>query len=374
VSAGAAIRARVRAIAAIRARSQWLLAERLHHPAAVVRESAGIQAQDPAAAALSIRVRSAGLDRAAVERALVEERSIVRLWAMRGTIHLVPSEDARWLVELLGPLGLTATHRRLGQLGVPEEDRPRALRAVCKALREHGPLTRVELMEHVARSAGVATEGQAGAHLPQLAALQGLVCFGPPAQDGKPTYVLREDWLGGGLPHLPRERALAELVRRYVRAFGPAQPEDFSWWSGLPLRDARAGWQAMAAEIVETAYGWMDAERAARIAERPPATPEPPIVRLLPAFDTYLLGYRSRDITLPPEHAGRVWPGGGIVRPAIVANGHGVGTWRRAGTRVELEPFPGSGFDVRAADSELADVQRFLSQGPRPVRPRSSRE
>jgi hypothetical protein len=69
-----------------------------------------------------------------------------------------------------------------------------------------------------------------------------------------------------------------------------------------------------------------------------------------------------------------VWPGGGIVRPAIVANGRGVGTWRRAGTRVELEPFPASGFDVRAANPEVADVQRFLPRTPRPVRTRSSRE
>jgi hypothetical protein len=143
-----------------------------------------------------------------------------------------------------------------------------------------------------------------------------------------------------------------------VRAFGPVQPDDFSWWSGLPLRDARAGWRAIAGELAETPHGWMSAETAARLSDEPP---EPPIVRLLPAFDTYLLGYRSRDLTLPPEHARRVWPGGGIVRPAIMANGHGVGTWRRTGTRAELEPFPGSGFDVRAADPEVADVQRFLS-------------
>jgi hypothetical protein len=104
-----------------------------------------------------------------------------------------------------------------------------------------------------------------------------------------------------------------------------------------------------------------------RAAEEP--APEPPITRLLPAFDTYLLGYRSRDFAVPAEHARRVWPGGGIVRPTVVENGRAVGTWRRTGAKVELEPFPGE--KIAAAD-EMADVERFLSA--RPARTRSSRE
>jgi hypothetical protein len=332
-----------------RARSQYLLRERLSDPAAAVRAVAGIQAQEPVAAALSIRVRTTGLTRADVDRALVEERSIVRLWAMRGTIHLVPSEDAAWLVDLLGPLGMTGSRRRLEQLGVPADDQARAVELIRRTLAEHGPLTRVELMEHLAR-AGITTDGQAAAHLPMLAALEGHVCFGPP-RGGKPTYALRDDWLGSDLPRLSRERAVAELARRYVRAFGPAEPEDFASWSGLPLRDARAGWEAT------------PGDRAPRVAE-----PAEPVTRLLPAFDTYLLGYRNRDFCVPEAHTRAVWPGGGILRPTIVVNGRGVGAWRRSGATVEIEPFGTESID---ADEEVADVQRFL--GARPARTRSSR-
>jgi hypothetical protein len=328
-------------LAAARARSQRLIGERLTDVAATVDASAGIQAQDGTAAALSIRVRTTGLDRAAVDRALNDERSVVRLWAMRGTIHLVPSEDARWLVELLGPLAMKASQRRLTQLGVPEADRPRAVEAICAALAEHGPLTRAELMEHVART-GVTTGGQVDAHLPMLAALEGRVCFGP-RRGAKPTYALRDDWLGTDLPMLARDEALAELARRYARAFAPAAVEDFASWSGLPLRDARAGWSAIANELP---------------APQPAGSPDPPDVRLLPAFDTYLLGYRTRDSIVPPQYAGAVWPGGGIVRATIVANGRAVGTWRRAGTRVEIEPFDGA---EPAVDDEVADVLRFLA-------------
>src|SRR3954452_16442973 len=110
-----------------RARAQYLLGERLRDAEAVVRAVGGVQAQDQIAGMLSIRVRSTGLTRADVETALVEERSIVRLWAMRGTIHLVPSEDAAWLVDLLGPLTVNGSMRRLSQLGVPPQAVPRAI-------------------------------------------------------------------------------------------------------------------------------------------------------------------------------------------------------------------------------------------------------
>jgi Winged helix DNA-binding domain len=336
-------------LAVARARSQRLLDNRVRDAANAVRHVVGVQAQEPVAGALSIRVRTDGLTHSDVSRALTEERSVVRLWAMRGTIHIVAAEDAAWLVDLLAPVALTASHRRLGQLGVPEDDRPRAVALIRSTLAKHGPLTRAELMGPLAR-AGITTSGQAAAHLPQIAALEGHVCFGPP-RGGKPSFVLRDDWLGRDLPRLPREEAVAELARRYLRAFGPAQPEDLAAWSGLPLRDARAGWP----ESIP-----------------PPVTgdaPDPPVVRLLPAFDTYLLGYRSREFAVPPEHARKVWPGGGIVRPTVVVNGRGAATWSRNGTKIELEPF---GEGHIAAAEEIADVQRFLAA--RPARARSSRE
>ena len=333
-----------------RARSQRLLGNRLSSPVDAVRAVVGVQAQDQAAGALSIRVRTRGLTRADVDRTLVEDRSLVRLWAMRGTIHLVVAEDARWLVELLSGPTLRGSHRRLSQLGVPAGDVPRAVKAITRALASAGPLTRAELMEHVART-GVTTDGQAAAHLCGVTALQGLTVNGP-NRSGRPSFVLRDDWLGSDLPSLPRGEALAELARRYERAFRPATAEDFATWSGLPLRDARAGFSSLA-------------PRGARTG---PRAPKPPDIRLLPAFDTYLLGYRSREFAVPPEHARAVAPGGGIIRPTVVENGRAVGTWRRAGSNVEIEPFERGSIEAAA---EIADVQRFLAG--RPARPRSSR-
>jgi hypothetical protein len=146
----------------------------------VVRDAAGIQAQDPTAAALSIRVRSRGLSAGGVERARTQERSIVASWLMRGTLHLVAAEDHGWLVALVGPVFVAAGRRRLAQLGLDHDTTARAVRAIEDALAEHGPLARGPLADHL-RAGGVPVEpgGQAVVHLIRRAALEGRVCLGP---------------------------------------------------------------------------------------------------------------------------------------------------------------------------------------------------
>jgi uncharacterized protein YcaQ len=334
---------------------------RARDPAELVRALGGVQAQEPNAAALSVRARTAGLDRAALDRALGEERSVVRTWAMRGTIHLVASDDARWLHDLLAPLAMPGQMRALDVLGVPDADRPRAVQTIRAALAD-GPLTRAKLCERLER-AGIDTAGQKAAHLPRLAALQGHVCFGP-RRGAKDTYVLTDDWLPATRRVLERDAALAELARRYVGAYGPADVRDLAAWSGLPVRDARRAFEAIGDELRETGGDLAILTRdAQRLLDASP--PDPPLVRLLPAFDTYLLGYRDRSLAVPDEHARQVWPGGGIIRPTVVANGRAVGAWRlkRGGTRVRVEIEP---FDAAAApdaSAEVDDVRRFLGDG-----------
>jgi hypothetical protein len=243
----------------------------------------------------------------------------------------VAAEDFHWLTGLFAPKLMPQQQLALDKLGVPKEDRPRAVEAIVEAL-AGGPLTRAELCQQLER-AGIATDGQKAAHLPRLAALEGHICFGP-LRDGKDTYVLAGDWVArGDEPDYPAR----ELAVRYAAAYAPATAQDMATWSGLP------------AGIIRRVF------EAADLSVDPP---DPPIVRMLPAFDTYLLGYRTRALAVPREHAKRVWPGGGIVRPTIVANGLAVGTWRRVGSKVTVEPFED---DVDVAD-ELADIERFLSR------------
>src|SRR4051812_46089840 len=194
----------------------------------LVQHVIGIQAQEPRAGALSIRARTEGVTAEDVRRALEEERSIVRTWVMRGTIHFVAAEDVHWLTGLFNPTRMAQQQLALDKLGVPKGDRPRAVDSIVRALGD-GPLTRAELCERLERAA-IATDGQKAAHLPRLAALEGHVCFGP-MRDGKDTYVLVDDWVPrGDQPEDP----VRELARRYVAAYAPATAQDTAAWSGLP--------------------------------------------------------------------------------------------------------------------------------------------
>jgi hypothetical protein len=168
----------------------------------------------------------------------------------------------------------------------------------------------------------------------------------------KHAYALVRDWLGD--PQVfERDRALAELARRYLAGHGPAGERDLARWAGLPLRDARAGLAAIAPELADRPDGLVD------LARRPAAEPLPP-PRLLGAFDPVLLGWTSRAEVAGAHEAALV--AGGMFRPFALAEGRAAATWRLRGGKVALEPFRPLGPPVAEALADDAEhVVRFLN-------------
>jgi hypothetical protein len=340
---------------AARLAAQLLSGDPARDPVAVADRLLAIQGQDPRGARLAIRARTTGLAAADVDRALTDDRSLVIAWLNRGTLHLVRSEDYPWLHALTTPPLLTGALRRLRQEGVDPHAADRGVVAIERALADDGALTREQLRDRIA-AAGVRTEGQALVHLLMLACLRGLAVRGPMA-GRQHAYVLVRDWLGGRdrSPPFDRDRALAELARRFLAGHGPATDRDLAKWAGIGLRDARAGLTAIASELFELpgGDGLIDlARRPAREAELPPP-------RLLGAFDPLLLGWTSRADVLG-RHQGIVTVNG-LFRPFALVRGRAAGVWRWAGGRVALEPFGRLAAADRAAlDADAADVARFL--------------
>jgi hypothetical protein len=347
----------------LRLRSQRLTGERPTDVHEVVRVMGGIQAQDTAASRLAVRPRGAGLDARAVREACNRDRSVVRTWAMRGTLHMVAAEDVGWLVALLGPGFAAANRRRRLQLGLDDGTRDRGLRAVAKVLAD-GPLPRGELVSRIARE-GVALDprSQAPAHLVAYAAMQGLVCRGPDLDGDEPTYVLLHDWVGDRSRSLEPEGALPELTRRYLGAHAPAAPADLAAWAGIAAGRARRGFELVAGELDEVLAAGAPAWTL-RDATLPRQERGRPSVRLLYRFDDYLLGWRGRDLILDARYAGRIHAGGGWIHPAVVVDGRIVGTWRltSGGTRlsVAVEPFEPLDRALPGLEAETADLGRFL--------------
>ncbi len=247
-----------------------------------------------------------------------------------------------------------------------EDTYARGIRIISNILANQGPLTRAELFEQLAAH-GLLLEGQARPHLLSRAALEGIICLGPD-RGSEPTYVLLSDWVVQEHKghSLSEAAAHAELTRYYLGAYGPATPEDQATWSGMPLKSTRAAWQHVADQLMEVevagAPAWMLKSRAAWLDE---LAVHPPIVRLLPRFDSYLLGYQKRDLAVAPQYAKRINAGGGIIHPTVMVDGRVMGTWKstRKSSHLDVmvEPFDQLAPQVfPGLETEITDLSRFL--------------
>lgn len=328
--------------------AQLLAGEPARDPLAVAERLLAIQGQDLRGARLAVRSRTTGLSVADVDAALAD-RSLVIAWVNRGTLHLIRSEDYPWLHALTAPPLATNIERRLREEGVDAASAERGVAAIVRAL-EDGPQTRDQLREAVT-AAGVPNDGQGLIQLLALASLRGLTVRGPMAGKQQ-AHVLTRDWLGES-PPVDRERALAELARRYLAGHGPADDRDLARWAGLPLRDARAGLKAIAPELDQRDDGLVDLAKRAPAAELPPP-------RLLGPFDPLLLGWTSREPVLGSNSS--VVTVNGIFKPIALVKGRAVATWTMPRGKVELQPFGRlSARDRRALEADAVAVERFLT-------------
>jgi hypothetical protein len=339
-------------VVAERLRAQLLVGRPARDALSVTRRLLAVQAQDPRGARLAIRVRSKARSAADVDEALSEERSLLITWLNRGTLHLVASEDYGWLHALTTPPLLTGNARRLAQEGVSQAAAERGVRAIVDALAAEGPLSRAQLRERIA-AARVPTDGQALVHVLMLSTLRGLTVRGPMLGSDH-AYVLVADWLGEQAP-VARERALAELARRYLAGHAPAGERDLARWAGLPLRDARAGLTAIAPELRERRDGLLEPVTHGGVAV--PALPPP---RLLGAFDPLLLGWCSREEIVGQNKT--LVTNNGLFRPFALVRGKAVASWRLAAGKITLEPFGRLARGEREAlDAEAEDVLGYLA-------------
>jgi uncharacterized protein YcaQ len=336
----------------------------------VVSEIAGLHAQVFSSAELTLWARVDGLEPGWLERALWEERALVKTCAMRGTLHLLRSDELGRYVGALSRLRprhhVPAWQRAYG---LDREQADAMLAAIAREL-GRGPLTREALATAVGERVGdpAVTErlGSGFGELLKPAAFTGDLCFAP-SEGRLVRFTSPAAWLDGFSPPGPDEAAARELVRTYLRAYGPAPREQFQRWFGMSSPAEAGRWLASLGDAVcevevEGARGWMLAEDAAEAAAARPSG----VVRLLPAFDHYVVGApRSTDAILPAAHRARVYRPQGWLSPVLLVDGRMAGVWSHdaGGARVvvRVEPFVRVGHDVRAGvEAEAARLAAFL--------------
>jgi hypothetical protein len=305
-----------------RQRNQALVASDLRRPEEVVSRLGAVQAQDYPGARWALGLRAPGLQDDAVEEAFNAGR-ILRTHVLRPTWHFVAPADIRWMLALSGPRVHAMSASYLERLELDPRTLTKARRTIERALRGGKHLTRAELGSALTR-AGIASPGDRLAMIVMHAELEALVCSGP-IRGKQFTYALLEERVPPR-KEIDRDAALEALARRYFSSHGPATVRDFVWWSGLTVRDAKAGLEAIAdivqkETIGERTYWFVPRERSKNPASSP--------LYLLPNYDEYLVAYRDRGNPHAPPKASTSPVGFDVFGHFVVSGGAVLGTWRR---------------------------------------------
>jgi len=338
---------------------------------AVARRLCGLHAQLMSSAELTVWARVADLDRTAVQRALWEDRTLVKTWAMRGTLHLLPADE---LPLWRAALGINPQYLReaLWQkyFGITLAELERLTDAVGTAL-DGRLLTREELVQEVGRLTGSAAFasklGQSWGTVLRPAAFTGRLCFAPSVGQ-RVRFTHPDTWVSPMPPAVDPQEAPAIIVRRFLTAYGPASYHDLArWWGGgNSVTTARQWIDSLGAEVspvdLDGTPAWMLAADARKLRELPRTRS----VRLLPAFDQYVVGasFHAEQL-VPGDLRSRVYRPQGWISPVLLVDGRMLGTWRHAvkGSRVEvvIEPFVKVPAWVRrAAGQEAERLAAFL--------------
>jgi hypothetical protein len=349
--------------------------ERAADAPSVARSLVCLHATDAVTVFLAIRARSDGLRPADVERALYEERSLVRLLAMRRTLWAVPRELVPVVFAAATRTVAARERKRLegfvrdsGVSTRPGAWLTRAGKTALAAVEQRGEALTREVVADVpllARKLQVGTgkwesAPSAGARvLPQLA-MEGMLLRVRPHgtwASSRLRWVTTESWLGGPIEQLDQAEAQAELLHRWLAAFGPASEADMRWWTGWTLRETRAALAAVPHTEVELdgATGYVLSDDLERT-----ATPEPSAA-LLSTLDPTTMGWKERDWYLGP-HGPTLFDRNGNAGPTIWWEGRVVGGWsQRRDGEIALGLLEDVGRDaVAAIDAEAARVAAWL--------------
>jgi hypothetical protein len=314
-------------IAQQRLHNQLITRQTFENADDVVRWLGAVQAQDYAAAKWALGLRMQNSTEEIIEQAFTDG-TVLRTHVMRPTWHFVLPADIRWMLALTAPRVLATIAYYDRTLGLDNAVLTQSNAVLVKALQGARHLTRAELAS-VLQHAGLATDNvQRIGHILMHAELHGIICSG--ARRGKQfTYALLDERAPQARA-LDREEALAELARRYFTSHGPATLQDFVWWSGLTVADAKTGLGMVTTQLM---HEIIDNQTYWRSASTPPANDLSRTVYLLPNFDEYTVGYTDRSAIFDESDAEKFDTPGSVLNPTIVLDGLVVGTWKRTITK-----------------------------------------
>ena len=284
---------------------------------------------------------------------------IVRTHLFRTTWQLVAGEDLLWMLDLCREPALRGLHSWMKTNGVsiPEAEQEAVQQVFADLLSRKKSALKEDFASALLDKGMVMSDQRLSYHM-RLAEYSGLLCSGD-LTPLRRTCALVADKLPGARS-LPREEALALLTRKYFRSHGPASLQDFAWWSGLGLNDCRKGMNELGPELVCERWKKMDlfSHQDSRIRGFRSGC-----VHLLPPYDEYLIGYKTRHVVLHPDHSHRAHNNSGIFWPVLLRDGEVIGNWNTSGCPVEVDLFnEKASLNEEALQKEINRYNHFIGR------------
>ncbi len=326
-----------------------------------VRRTAGIQAQVMSAAELALFTRVEGLSPQDVRSALWQDRTLIKTWAMRGTLHLLSAQELPLYVAARDWHATPAWSNYFAEFGLSTLAQQEAFLSAIPHVLEQGPMTRQQLADAVAKQTGISQardfiiSANWGSPL-KPSAFRGDLCFGP-SQGQQVTFVNPRTWIGAWQSIEP-QLALQEIARLYLRAYGPATPEDFArwWWGGGGKVPAKKLFNSIEDELEEVEIeGWRAFALRATL-EPMQSFEAAETIHLLPLFDAYTIGMpRDTEPLLSQAYKSQVFRPQGWITAVILANGSIQGVWQYTTRRLQTV------VKVRLFSSSTAMIQKGIA-------------
>ena len=307
---------------AIRLLNQQLVAPQYSDPAEVVSHMGAMQAQEYRMMRWAVEMRTRKPS-AKVFKEAFDSGRIIRLHLMRGTWQLVAAEDYWMMVGLCAPRAIAVTKGWMSSNGItiPDEELMRVRDILVQTAADKGSATKEDFVRALAASDWQMDDHRLSYHI-RMAEFSGTLCSGN-LLPMKATYAVAADKVGKRV-EMDRDEALMRFTRKYFQSRQPATLEDFVWWSGLNVSDCRKGIALLDDAIHVEQYKGRDFYVTDNCRTRGFRTGK---FLLIPPYDEYLIGYKSREIVLPFEHRHRAHNNSGIFQPIIAHNGIVCGNW-----------------------------------------------
>ena len=334
--------------------SQQLICPQFSTPKEVVSWMGAVQAQDHKGMRWAVAMRTKKPSLKAFQKAF-NTGEIVRFHLMRGTWQLVAAEDYRPFIQLCAPKAIAVIRGWMAanRISIPDDELFRIREHLCRIAADKRSATKEDIVQGLAERDIRMDDHRLSYHL-RMAELAGILCSGD-LLPMKASYALSADKMPASAS-MDREEALMLLSRKYFRHSQPATLEDFSWWSGLNLSDCRRG-IALLGDWLH-AEKWQGREFFLTDDARTRGFQKDRCI-LLPAYDEYLISYKSRDLVLHPAHTARAHNNSGNFWPVFLLDGQVAGNWTATKNSLTLTPFSQNRLPSR--QSQYNEVSRYLN-------------